>query len=77
MHHYSTNVVTFGRLVIVNKNPDANSFFPQDTMLFEETTQPVLSIIFTPLSLMKCRENLTEQRTEVTGGFQSMRFEIC
>ena len=28
LHHNSTNVVTFGRLVIVNKNPDANSFFP-------------------------------------------------
>ena len=50
---------------------------PQDTMSFEEKTQPVLSIIFTPLSLMKRRENFTERRTEVTGGFRSMRYEVC
>lgn len=77
MRHCSTNVVTFGRLMIVNKNPDGDSYFPHDTEPFEEKTQPVLSIIFTPLSLFKRKENFTERRTEVTGGFRSMRYEIC
>ncbi|GFH46819.1 predicted protein [Chaetoceros tenuissimus] len=80
IRHCSTQCVTLGKLTIVNKNPDMDSFFPSDDEEFVIRTHPALCIISTELDQKKkgrVEDSMTERRIEVTGGFRSIRYEMC
>lgn len=80
IRHCSTQCVTLGKLTIVKKNPDMDSFFPSDDEEFVIKTHPALCIISTELDQKKkgrVEDSMTERRIEVTGGFRSIRYEMC